>query len=149
MPHVDRIALSVFSMEAPSPRILVADDDDLLRRYLLTGLRAAGFDVVVAADGNEALGLYRQLGPFDLLLLDEEMPNLSGRDVLRILRAQGDGLPAVLFSGELALSAAEQDALGIGPVVHKPCGLSALVEALCEALASRRLHRAAAAERCA
>jgi two-component system KDP operon response regulator KdpE len=149
MPQVDHAAPSVFSMEAPSPRVLVADDDDLLRRYLLTGLRAAGFDVVVAADGSEALGLYRQQGPFDLLLLDEEMPRLSGRDVLRILRAHGDTLPAVLFSGALALSDAELDALGVGPVVPKPCGLSTLVEALCKALASGRQHQAPAAARCA
>jgi CheY-like chemotaxis protein len=148
MSQVHRAPPSCFAVEAPSPRVLVADDDDLLRRFLLTGLRAAGFDVVVAADGNEALGLFRTWGPFDLLLLDEEMPHLSGREVIRRLRAEGETLPALLFSGSLSLSDAEQARLGIGPVVQKPCGLATLVEALCEALASSaQAHRAA--ERCA
>jgi CheY-like chemotaxis protein len=140
---------SCFASEAPSPRILVADDDDLLRRFLLTGLRAAGFDVVAAADGSEALDLFHQWGPFDLVLLDEEMPRLSGREVLRRLRSEGETLPALLFSGSLALSDAEQALLGVGPVVQKPCGLEALVEALCEALASDAYQQQRAAPRCA
>jgi len=131
-----RVRPSCFTTEAPSPRILVADDDDLLRRFLLTGLRAAGFDVVAAADGSEALGLFREQGPFDVLLLDEEMPELSGRAVLRRLRIEQETLPAVLFSGDLMLTEAEQDALGVSALVRKPCGLAALVEALCQALAS-------------
>jgi CheY-like chemotaxis protein len=126
-----------FSAEGPNPRILVADDDDFLRRFLLTGLRAAGFDVVAVADGSEALGLLREQGPFDVLLLDEDMPGLSGRAVLKTLRAQHETLPAVLFSGNLTLSHAEQAALGVSAVVHKPCGLALLVEALCQALTSR------------
>ncbi len=136
MQQAQHAAPSCFASEAPRPRILVADDDDLLRRFLLTGLRAAGFDVVAAADGSEALGLFHQWGPFDLVLLDEEMPRLSGREVLRTLRAEGATLPALLFSGSLMLSDAERELLGVGPVVQKPCGLETLVEALCEALAT-------------
>jgi CheY-like chemotaxis protein len=136
---------SCFTVEAPSPRILVADDDDLLRRFLLTGLRAAGFDVVAAVDGSEALGLFRDRGPFDVLLLDEEMPKLSGRAVLRHLRSEGETLPAVLFSGSLTLTDAEQEALGVRAVVRKPCGLAELVEALCQALAARAFAYQAAA----
>lgn len=136
MQRVDRVRPSCFTAGAPRPRVLVADDDDLLRSFLVTGLRAAGFDVVAAANGSEALGLFRGQGPFDLLLLDEEMPQASGRAVLRKLRAEGETQPAVLFSGSLTLTDAEQHALGVGPVVHKPCGLAALVEALCQALAA-------------
>jgi two-component system, OmpR family, response regulator len=131
-----RVRPSCFTVEAPNPRILVADDDDLLRRFLLTGLRAAGFDVVAAADGSEALGLFREQGPFDVLLLDEEMPKLSGRAVLQRLRTEQETLPAVLFSGNLWLTEAEQYALGVSALVRKPCGLAELVEALCQALAS-------------
>ncbi len=117
-----------------SPRLLVAEDDDLLRRFLLNGLRVAGFAVVAAADGAEALRLYASQGPFDALLLDDEMPEASGRDVLRTLRSHGDHLPALLFSGSLSLTDEEQAALEVGPVIRKPCGLSALIEALHGAL---------------
>jgi two-component system OmpR family response regulator len=136
MQRVDRVRPSCFTVGAPRPRVLVADDDDLLRRFLVTGLRAAGFDVVAAADGSEALGLFRGQGPFDVLLLDEEMPQASGRAVLKKLRSEGETLPVVLFSGSLTLTDAEQHALNVGPVVHKPCGLAGLVEALCQALAA-------------
>jgi CheY-like chemotaxis protein len=137
MPLVQRAFPSCFSTGAPNPRVLVADDDDLLRRFLVTGLRAAGFDVVAAADGSEALGLFHEQGPFDLVLLDEEMPKRSGCSVLRNLRSEGETMPALLFSGSLTLTALEQEALGVGPVVQKPCGLTVLVEALCQALASQ------------
>jgi CheY-like chemotaxis protein len=117
------------------PRLLVAEDDDQLRSFLAAGLHAAGFAVVAAADGAEALRLYETAGPFDALLLDDDMPRATGREVLRRLRSRGDLLPALLFSGELTLSESEQAALHVGPVVRKPCGLVALVEELCRVLA--------------
>jgi two-component system KDP operon response regulator KdpE len=117
------------------PRLLIAEDDPQLRGFLATELAAAGFAVVAAADGAEALRLYQTQGPFDALLLDEEMPHVTGREILRRLRSRRDFLPALLFSGSLALTDKEQAELRVGPVVRKPCGLVALVEALCHTLA--------------
>jgi CheY-like chemotaxis protein len=130
-------AIPAVRRDGRSPRLLVAEDDALLRGFLVRGLAAAGFVIVAAADGAEALRLYGSQGPFEALLLDDEMPEVSGREILRALRGRGDHLPALLFSGSLTLNEGEQAALDVGPVVRKPCGLAALVEALCHTLARR------------
>ncbi len=73
-------------------RILVAEDDPDLRSLLRHALEADGHAVVTAADGREALDLYRADAP-DLLLLDVMMPRLSGFEVLRELRGSGELRP--------------------------------------------------------
>jgi DNA-binding response OmpR family regulator len=135
MARFGRSQRSFFAPDADPPRLLVAEDDIMLLRFLEQGLSAAGFEVVGAADGQEALDAITQRGPFDALLLDEEMPRYTGRDILRRLRGVGNGVPAVIFSGSLSLSESEQAALGVGPVIRKPCSLAGLVEVLCETLA--------------
>jgi two-component system response regulator MprA len=116
-------------------RVLLAEDEPLLREILIEGLVDEGFDVEAAADGLEALVLYRAKRPFDALLLDEEMPGLTGRQVLRLLRSEGDRVPAVIFSGNLVLEPAEQFTLGVGPVLRKPVSLRDLCAALRSAIA--------------
>src|SRR3712207_294937 len=69
-----------------SRSILVVDDDPMLRRLVGLALRDAGFDVTEAGDGAEALSLVAR-GSFSLMLLDGQMPVLSGRQVLERLRA--------------------------------------------------------------
>ena len=65
-----------------TPRILVVDDERSMREMLRIVLRRDGYDVVVAKNGTE--GIERlQAEPFDLLLSDIRMPDLSGVDVLR------------------------------------------------------------------
>ncbi len=67
-------------------RVVVVDDDRALRHALSTLLREAGYDVVQASDGREALAsLARE--PADLILLDLGLPGMSGLDVLKELRA--------------------------------------------------------------
>jgi CheY-like chemotaxis protein len=107
-------------------RILLAEDDALLREILQEGLEAEGFEVVAAGDGEAALEVYLAAGPFDALLLDEEMPRLTGRGLLARVRGAGDPIPALLVSGNLELSAEECRSLGIPPVVRKPVGIDEL-----------------------
>jgi len=116
-------------------RVLLAEDEPLLREILVEGLVDEGFEVEAGVDGMEALILYRAKGPFDALLLDEEMPGLTGRQLLRLLRGEGDRVPAVIFSGNLVLDASEQSELGIGPVLRKPVSMRDLCAALRDAIA--------------
>ena len=118
-------------------RILVAEDEAPLLEILVEGLRDEGFDVVGAEDGAQALELVRTAGPFDLLLLDEEMPRLTGRRVVAQLRQEGRQTPAVLFSGNLDLTAEEQARLGVGPPLRKPISFEDLSRAIREALDKR------------
>jgi CheY-like chemotaxis protein len=67
-------------------RVLLAEDDRVLRRACESGLRRRGVTVITAADGEMALQLARSDAP-DLILLDMLMPKLTGLEVLRSLRA--------------------------------------------------------------
>lgn len=108
----------------PKPsRILVADDSTFMRRVLTQALRDAGFDVVgEAADGDEALALYRELRP-DAMTLDLAMPGMDGIGVLRALRGERSSLPVVVVSAfSPAHGARAVDALAEGAfdLVAKP-----------------------------
>ena len=115
-------------------RILVAEDEAPLLEILLEALRDDGFDAVGAEHGAQALELFRTAGPFDLVLLDEEMPHLTGRRLIQTLRAEGHRVPAVLFSGNLDLSEEEQARLGVGPPLRKPLSLDELSRAIRRAI---------------
>lgn len=117
-------------------RVLLAEDEALLREILVEGLVDEGFEVEAAVDGMEALLIFRAKGPFDALLLDEEMPGLTGRMLLRLLRGEGNWVAAVLFSGNLVLEPDEQAELGVGPVLRKPVSLRELCAALRDAIAA-------------
>jgi two-component system chemotaxis response regulator CheB len=108
---------------AKPSRILVADDSTFMRRLLTQALRDAGFDVVgQAADGDEALSLYRELRP-DAMTLDLAMPGMDGIGVLRALRGERASLPVVVVSAfSPAHGARAVDALAEGAfdLVAKP-----------------------------
>lgn len=112
-------------------RVLVIDDEAGLREVMAEVLEEEGFTVEVAADGEQALE--RLLGgevQVDVIVTDDEMPRLSGREMLRRLRAAGLGVPAVVASGSARFTPAELSELGILCVLHKPVPLTALVEAV-------------------
>src|SRR5689334_11865007 len=69
------------------PRVLLADDEPDILAPVSYALRAEGFDVETAADGEEALDAARS-GEFDVVVLDIMMPRLSGTEVCRRLRAE-------------------------------------------------------------
>lgn len=72
-----------------SERILVVEDDEFSQQLIELYLHKAGFsDVVAAANGRDALDIAKQ-GVFDLVLLDLNLPRISGHDVLRRLKKEG------------------------------------------------------------
>jgi DNA-binding response OmpR family regulator len=80
-------------------RVLVVDDQEDIREMARLVLTGAGYEVVTAGSGNEALKLARATA-FDLMLLDINMPGLDGWATLRLLRADEalDALPVAMFS---------------------------------------------------
>ena len=78
--------------------ILVVDDETTLRETLVEALETEGFRVVSAADGREALTVFRAERP-DLVLLDLMLPELSGIEVCRIIRAES-GVPIVMLTAK-------------------------------------------------
>jgi CheY-like chemotaxis protein len=82
-------------------RILVVDDDDILRGVNEAVLSLAGYGTGGAADGEEALAMLA-IGDFDLVLTDCNMPRLDGMGLVRAMRAAGNRTPIMMVSGSLA-----------------------------------------------
>jgi len=84
-------------------RILLVDDDPLVRAVTMRLLNGAGYKVTVANDGVEAVEWVENMdNEVDLIILDIAMPRLSGLDAMKVIRKLRPGLPVVLCSGSLA-----------------------------------------------
>jgi two-component system response regulator PrrA len=90
-------------------RVLIVDDDELLRRSLSRALLLAGFGTSVASGGVQALEVL-DADPPDAVVLDVSMPDLSGVSVCRRIRAAGDDTPVLILS---ALDQAEDRIAGL------------------------------------
>ena len=80
--------------------ILVAEDEGLLRRLIERVLVKNGYTVVLAQDGKEALQLL-ELHSIDIALIDVNMPNVSGLDVLTVIQQQYANIRTILTSGDV------------------------------------------------
>lgn len=78
-------------------RVLVVEDEPELRECLIDGLRGAGFEVIGAANGEEALLC---VPTPEVVIVDLSMPVLDGREYLRALRTRGERPNVILVSGQ-------------------------------------------------
>jgi DNA-binding response OmpR family regulator len=113
--------------------VLIVDDDRELRELMAWKLRREGYDVRVAGDGAEALGLI-ETEPPAVILLDLQMPVLDGLGFARELRRRRISLPIVLMSGSTdgARAAAEIGAEDWLPKPFEWADLLACTEHLCK-----------------
>ena len=79
-------------------RILIVDDEEVLRDVLETVLRREGFDVALAASGEEALSVLDEDDAIDLVILDVMLPGISGIDTLRAIRIANPTLPVIVIT---------------------------------------------------
>ena len=122
------------TIQAVVKRVLVLDDDaDMLSFYALT-LARAGYTIDTAADGEqgwEALCATE----YDLLLTDNDMPRLTGVELIARLRRAGMTLPVIIASGSIALPiGVDGEPLGLAAVLHKPLTHDELVAAVQQVL---------------
>jgi two-component system, cell cycle sensor histidine kinase and response regulator CckA len=81
-------------------RVLVVDDEEIVRDVVARMVEAVGFQVVAVGDGNQAIAAVGAAAePFDLVLLDQNMPQLSGVETFRVLRSLAPDLPVIMCSG--------------------------------------------------
>jgi DNA-binding response OmpR family regulator len=99
-------------------KVVVADDDRMLRKAAETTLRRQGYSVSTASDGEEALQLIRSEQP-DIIVLDLIMPKLQGFDVLHILKQDTltSSIPVIVLSS-LTQEQDKQEALDLGAVAY-------------------------------
>jgi CheY-like chemotaxis protein len=114
--------------------VLVVEDEAPMRASLETVLKQHHFRVLLASDGEEAIGLYRSnKQQIDVVLLDVGLPEIGGLDVFLDMRAQNPNVRVVVASGYLAPSVKSKlSAAGIEHFIAKPYSLGQVVDALRE-----------------
>ncbi len=124
--------------------ILVVDDNRQISDFLAeTVLPAMGYEVLVARDANTAIKMVKQHNAnFDLMLLDLQLPDLTGLDLLRRLSKDGYRIPTILMTGHGSEQvAAEAFRLGVHDYLSKPLDETLLTEAITRSLSESRLQR--------
>jgi two-component system, sensor histidine kinase and response regulator len=121
-------------------RVLVVDDDMVICRQMAAGLASAGYQVVTAHDGQQALDQAQETPP-DLAIVDLEMPGTNGLDVIRRLKQLfGPAVHIIVMTGhDDDASHKESFEAGTDDFVVKPTGMSELKRRLA---AATRNHRA-------
>jgi CheY-like chemotaxis protein len=79
-------------------RVLIIDDEDIIRDSVSTYLEDSGFVVYQAGDGREGLSRFQELTP-DVVLLDLRMPRMDGLEVLEAIGGQLDRIPVIVVTG--------------------------------------------------
>lgn len=124
-------------------RLLVVDDDASVRKSLRKVLEDAGYEVISATDGEEARTCLQEPG-IDLLILDLNMPNRDGWDVLEDASAAQPTLPIIVVTG-MTDQLATYCIVGVAVLMKKPVDVPVLlqkVERLLAETPEERLRRA-------
>ena len=116
-------------------KVLVVDDDTSVRESLAKVLREEDYEVIVAADGQEALVRFEE-GRIDLLLLDLGLPVKSGWDTFERISGENPLVPVIIMTGQanqyrMAVSA------GVGALMEKPLDVPRLLKRSAEPLKNR------------
>lgn len=119
--------------------ILLVEDEAAIRRSTGRFLRLAGYDVVEAADGVEALDACATRC-FDLVLADYILPRLPGPDLVRRLKEKDPAPEVLVFTGLIGPVLCP----GARQILRKPVSLSEVAEAIAQALAEREVAPRAA-----
>ena len=126
-------------------KILVVDDDEVVRLGYLRSLAGAQHNVAAAWDGTEALRAMEQQ-PFDVILLDLRMPGLDGMTVLKMIKERWPETEVVIITGYPSLETVKEAVqLGACDYLAKPVGPDEVINAANGALmrkkwALRRVH---------
>lgn len=126
-------------MASPKGRILCTEDDPDSRELIMFILEAADYDVSCTEDAAEALSL-AQSRQFDLILVDNWMPGLSGQELTTEIRKTNKSTPILFYSGAAydadKLRAREAGAQGY---LTKPEGISELVDEVARLIAEAKI----------
>lgn len=126
-------------------RVLVVDDNADIRGFIQDLLEVEGYEVSVASNGEEALGILRERGS-DIVITDLFMPERDGLETILALKQQFPGIGVVAISGDRQ-TAGDTDYLSVAEVAGADCTLrkpftsAALFEAVRSAAAARGSSR--------
>lgn len=121
-------------------KILVVDDEKLIRWSLSKGLEGAGYAVDTAANGNDALQMVEKF-KYDIVVTDLRMPGLNGIELLKKIKEMEMSLPVIFLSAYLSKEVVE-NAIQYGAFrcINKPFHMENIIHVVKEAL-EFKLHR--------
>lgn len=119
-------------------RILVVDDEDIVRTSCSRTLSPEGYEVRLAKNGVEGLKMASE-ERFDLVLTDLKMPDMDGIEVLRIIKEKWPETAVIIVTGYQTVdTAVKAIKLGAYDYIEKPFTPDALISAVDEAMANRQ-----------
>lgn len=121
----------------PSARVLVVDDERLVRWSVAETLTARGHDVVEAADARSAMQAFGAGNTIDLVLLDLRLPDADDLRVLACIRQKAPTMPVILMTAFATREIVEEAAALGAPVISKPFDLNELATTVERALEGR------------
>ena len=124
---------AVSAAKGMKKKILVVDDDPQVRNSLQKLLRGEGYEVVLAADGQQSIERFNT-ERIDLLLLDLNLPDNSGWDVFGTITSIDPFLPIIIITGRQNQQELAQGA-GVGALMQKPLDVFMLLQTIAELLA--------------
>jgi DNA-binding NtrC family response regulator len=127
----------------PIPSLLLVDDDAAFRQVMAGELRRVNFEVATAGSGEEAVRKVAELEP-EVVLLDLQLPDVSGLEVLKTIRGSSPASEVIMLTGHGSIDTAiESIRIGAFDYVVKPCPLDELEVRIQRALERRSLQKRA------
>ncbi len=119
-------------------RVLVVDDDNDVAISIVRALESLGYAAANCGHAQEAFDVIT-VQDFDLLLVDYRMPDMTGLDLVTLLREEGRKIPAIIMTGHFATEdRVPVEQLGICAILHKPIMLPILARTMEDALLAAR-----------
>lgn len=116
--------------ETLKTRVLIVDDEEVIRILLEQTVSGAGYHVTTASDGDEAISKIR-MDRFDVALLDIQMPNSTGIDVLKYLQENSPRTRVIMLTGHPDLRyAMEAKEFGAMDFIRKPYSVEDVLQTI-------------------
>jgi FixJ family two-component response regulator len=123
-------------MAITRPIIAVVDDDAAVRNSLKFSLEIDGFAIRTYASAEELLGS-GDLDNFQCMVVDQDMPRMTGLELVTALRAQGVKVPVLLISGHVTPAVTRQASVAGIPIIEKPFLGNGLIESIRAAISTK------------
>jgi CheY-like chemotaxis protein len=118
--------------------VFVVEDEEPMVLLLKNALRRAGYQSIVAMDGENAIDLYRRhRQQIDIVLMDLGLPRITGADVIRVMKKEDPGIKIIVTTGYLEPELkSELFGVGVKDYIQKPYAVDAVIKAVDSVLSS-------------